>query len=397
VKGDSGMPRDYYEVLGVAKDASPDDIKKAYRTLAKKYHPDVSTEPKEVAEAKFKEISEAYEILSDPEKRQRYDQYGHEGVKDSFGQGGFSWNDFTRADDISDIFGDLFGGMFGGGGRQRRSRNAPQQGESLRYDLEISLSDVLNGKKVNLDIPRSVNCSACNGTGGKGGKVSMCKTCGGQGQVQRVAKSPFGNMVTVTECPDCHGRGSTYEERCPSCRGTGRVTEDAKISLNIPKGIEDGMRLKVTGDGNAGINGGPAGDLYVVIHVKGDSAFERDGSNLWTGVKTTYPKLVLGGEEKVKTLEGETVALKIPAGTAVGTVLRIAGKGLPRMNSSSRGDLMVRVSIDIPKKVTAEEKELLMKLDASAGSKAKPKSRKSGVRKIIEEKVEDLKDLKDNL
>ncbi len=383
-------PRDYYEVLGVAKDASQDDIKKAYRSLAKKYHPDVSTEPKDVAEAKFKEISEAYEILSDEEKRKLYDQYGHEGVKNTFGQDGFTWNDFTRADDISDIFGDLFGSMFGGG-RQRRSRNSPQQGESLRYDLEITLDDALNGKKANLDIPHTVNCDACNGTGGKDGKVTTCKTCGGQGQVQRVTRSPFGNMVTVSDCPDCRGRGSTFEERCPSCRGAGRITKESKISLNIPKGADDGMKLRVSGAGNAGINGGPAGDLYVVLHLKQDKTFERDGSNLWTGITTTYPKLVLGGEEKVRTLEGETVMLKIPAGTDVGKVLRIPCKGLPKLNSGVRGDLFVRVSVEIPKKVTAEEKELLMKLDAGAGSKTKAKSKKGTVRRILEDKVEDLK------
>ncbi|MFT0899129.1 molecular chaperone DnaJ [Candidatus Methanoprimaticola sp. MG2] len=383
------MPRDYYEVLGIAKTATQDEIKKAYRSLAKKYHPDVSTEAKEVAEAKFKEISEAYEILSDEEKRKLYDQYGHDGVKNSFGQDGFSWDDFTRADDISDIFGDIFGGMFGGRGRGR-SRSSAQQGDSLRYDLEISLEDVLNGKKVNLDIPHAILCDACKGTGGKDGKVTTCKTCGGQGQVQRVARSPFGNMVTVSECPDCRGRGKTSEEKCPNCRGSGRVTKEAKISLNIPKGIEDGMRLRVAGEGNAGYNGGPAGDLYVVIHVKDDKTFDRDGANLWTGITASYPKLVIGGEEKVKTLEGETVMLKIPAGTDVGTVLRIPGKGLPRMNSSSRGDLMVRVSVNVPKKVSAEVRELLMKLDETAGAKAKSKSKKSGIRKTIE-------DIKDNL
>ncbi|MDO5853539.1 MAG: DnaJ C-terminal domain-containing protein, partial [Thermoplasmata archaeon] len=322
-----------------------------------------------------------------------YDQYGHEGVKNSFGQDGFTWDDFTRADDISDIFGDIFGSMFGRG--RGRSRTSAQQGESLRYDLEITLDDVLNGKKVNLDVPRSVSCDACNGTGGKGGKVATCRTCGGQGQVQRVTRSPFGNMVSVSDCPDCRGRGTTYDERCPNCRGSGRVNKDAKISLNIPKGIEEGMRLRVTGEGNAGFNGGPAGDLFVVIHVKQDRTFDRDGANLWTGVTVSYPKLVLGGEEKVKTLEGETVMLRIPAGTDVGTVLRIPGKGVPKMNSSSRGDLMVRVAVDIPKKVSAEEKDLLTKLDASAGSR--PKSRKSGMRRKIEEKMDDLKDLKDNL
>lgn len=389
------MPRDYYEVLGVQKTATQDEIKKAYRTLAKKYHPDVSTEPKDVAEAKFKEISEAYEILSDPEKRKLYDQYGHEGVKNSFGQGGFDWSDFTRADDISDIFGDLFGGIFGGG-RRSRSRNSPQQGDSLRYDLEVDLVDVLNGKKVNLDIPHTVQCTACNGTGGKDGKVSTCKTCGGQGQVQKVVRGPFGNMVTVSDCPDCRGRGMSFSERCPVCKGAGTVTEDAKISLSIPKGVEEGMRLKVSGKGNAGINGGPAGDLYVFMHVKEDRNFERDGSNLWARVPTTYSKLVLGGEETVKTIDGETVALKIPAGTDVGAVLRIPGKGLPRVNSSSRGDMFVRVSLNVPKRVSPEERELLLKLDETAGVKktsSRTSSKKTGLGKKIKDLKDDLKDL----
>ena len=384
------MPRDYYEILGVEKTATPDEIKKAYRNLAKKYHPDVSTEPKDVAEAKFKELSEAYEVLSDPEKRKLYDQYGHDGVKQQFGQDGFTWDDFTRADDISDIFGDIFGSMFGGGGRSRgRSRNAPQQGESLRYDLEITLKDVLEGKKVNLDIPHSVVCEPCKGTGGKDGKVTTCRKCGGSGQVQMVRQSMFGQMVTVSDCPDCRGTGKTYEERCPHCRGTGRVNKDAHIDLNIPKGMEEGMRLRVAGAGNAGYNGGPAGDLFVVIHVKQDKVFDRDGSNLWTGITTSYPKLVLGGEEIVTTLEGDKVQLKIPAGTAVGTVLRIAGKGLPKTNSSTRGDLMVRVSVNVPKRVTEEERELLMKLDSSAGS-SRAKKGKSKLRDKIQETIDDL-------
>lgn len=380
------MARDYYEVLGVPRDASQEDIKKAYRTLAKKYHPDVSTEPKDVAEAKFKEISEAYEILSDPEKRKTYDQYGYEGVQNNFGQGGFSWDDFTKADDISDIFGDIFGDLFGGFGRSSgRSRNGARQGDSLRYDVEVSLEDVLNGKKVNLDIPRETQCDACNGTGGKGGKVTTCQTCGGRGQVQRVARTPFGNMTTVSDCPECGGKGTTFAERCPSCRGTGRVSRNSKIALNIPKGVEDGMRLRVSGEGNAGYNGGPAGDLYVVIHVKQDKVFDRDGDNLWTGIRTTYPKLVLGGEESVKTLEGETVMLRIPSGTDVGTVLRIPNKGLPRLNSSSRGDLMVRVSVTVPKTVTPEQRELLTQLDATAGAKGKRKSK-------LRDKIQDTLD-----
>ena len=381
------MPRDYYEILGIEKSATPEEIKKAYRSLAKKYHPDVSTEPKEVAEAKFKEISEAYEVLSDPEKRQLYDQYGHDAVNQQFGEGGFQWSDFTRSDDISDIFGDLFGGMFGGG--RSRSRNSPQQGESLRYDLEITLKDVLEGKKVNLDVPHTVICGPCNGTGGKDGKVTTCPTCGGSGQVQQVRRSPFGNMVSVSDCPDCRGKGKTSAEKCPHCRGNGRLTKDAHIDLNVPKGMDEGMRLRVSGAGNAGYNGGPAGDLFVVIHVKQDKVFDRDGSNLWTGITTSYPKLVLGGEETVETLEGEKVLLRIPAGTQVGTVLRIPGKGLPRTNSSARGDLMVRVSVTVPKKVTDEERELLMKLDSSVKSTTSS-GKKSKLRKKIEDTIDDI-------
>ncbi|MBQ8179739.1 MAG: molecular chaperone DnaJ [Candidatus Methanomethylophilaceae archaeon] len=382
------MPRDYYEILGVEKTATPEEIKKAYRSLAKKHHPDVSSDPKEVAEAKFKEISEAYEVLSDQEKRSLYDQYGHDGVKQQFGADGFSWNDFTRAEDISDIFGDLFGGMFGGG-RRGQSRNAPSQGESLRYDLEITLRDVLEGKKVNLDVPHTVVCDPCKGTGGKDGKVTTCQTCGGAGQVQQVRRSPFGNMVTVSDCPDCRGRGRTSAEKCPHCRGSGRITKDSHIDLKVPPGMEEGMRLRVTEAGNAGYNGGPPGDLFVVIHVKQDKVFDRDGSNLWTGITTSYPKLVLGGEETVKTLEGEKVLLRIPQGTQVGTVLRIVGKGLPRTNSSSRGDLMVRVSINVPKKVTDEERELLMKLDSSIKPASSGKG-KSKLSKKIKDTLDDI-------
>ena len=368
------MPRDYYEVLGVEKTATPEEIKKAYRTLAKKYHPDVSTEPKEVAEAKFKEISEAYEVLSDQEKRNLYDQYGFDGVKQQFGEGGFTWDNFTRADDISDIFGDIFGTMFGGS-RSSRSRNSPQQGESLRYDIEITLNDVLEGKKVKLDVPHSVVCESCNGTGGKDGKVTTCSKCGGSGQVQIVRRTPFGNMVSVSDCPECHGKGKSSAEKCPRCHGNGRLTVDSHIDLNVPKGIEEGMRIRVPGAGNAGFNGGPAGDLFVVTHIKEDKDYERDGANLWTEITTSYPRLVLGGEETVKAIDGDKVAINIPSGTQVGTVLRVPGKGLPRMNSSSRGDMMVRVFVNVPKKVTEEEKELLQKLDSSAGKSKKTRKK----------------------
>lgn len=371
------MPRDYYEVLGVTKDATPDEIKRAYRKLAKEHHPDVSKDPKEVAEEKFKEISEAYEVLSNEDTKAKYDQYGHAGVNQQFGGGGFSWDNFTHFDDISDIFGGgIFDMFFGGSGRRRQqqSQNSPRQGESLRYDIEITLEEVLTGKSEEISIPHTSNCPDCKGTGGKDGVVETCHQCRGAGQVQSVRNTPFGQMVSVSDCPTCRGAGKTFKERCPKCKGSGRVTKTTKVSISIPKGVEDGMRLRVPGKGDAGYNGGSAGDLFIVIHVKDNKNFERDGINLWTEVYTTYPRLVLGGEEEVKTLEGETANLKIPSGTQVGSVLRISGKGLPRTNGTVRGDLFVRIRMDVPTRTSEEEKELLKKLDDKAGTKSKRKN-----------------------
>lgn len=368
------MPKDYYEILGVQKTASPDEIKSAYRKLARQYHPDVSTEPKEVAEEKFKEISEAYEVLSDAEKRKMYDQYGHAGVNGQFGEGGFTWSDFTHQDDISDIFGDLFGSIFGGGMRQRQ-RGGPRAGESLRYDIELTLEDVLRGKEVEISVPHMASCPDCNGSGAKGGKFNTCQQCGGRGQVQSIRRTPFGQMSSISDCPVCHGKGKSPVEKCPKCRGVGRLQKTKKVSIKVPAGISDDDRIRVPGAGDAGYDGGPAGDLYVVIHIKQSSTFERDGQNLWTGVKTTYPKLVLGGEATVKTIDGDTAVLKIPAGTQVGAVLRMSGKGLPKMNSTIRGDMFVRVMIEVPKKVSEMEKELLKKLDDTAGQSSEKKSK----------------------
>ncbi len=370
------MPRDYYEVLGVSKDATPDEIKKAYRSLARKYHPDVSSEAKEIAEEKFKEVSEAYEVLSDAEKRKLYDQYGHAGVDKQFGSDGFTWDDFTRYDDIRDIFGDMFGDMFGFGRRRQQSAAGPRTGESLRYDVEIDLADALADKEIDISYPRTRNCSECKGTGGKDGKSETCRNCGGQGRVQMVRNSMLGQMVQVVECPTCRGRGKTFEERCEKCHGSGRSSETTKMRIKIPAGITDGDRIKIPGGGDAGYNGGQSGDLYVVVHVKPKKGFERDGINLWTMVTTTYPRLVLGGEEDVKTLDEKTARLNIPPGTQVGAVLRIQGNGMPRRASPGvRGDLFVRVDIKVPKKVSGMEEELLKKLDESAGSKTTKKDK----------------------
>ena len=363
------MPRDYYEVLGINKDASSDDIKKAYRKLAMKYHPDVSKDAKEVAEEKFKEISEAYEVLLDENKRKTYDQYGHAGVNQQFGGGGFSWNDFSHFGDLRDMFGGSVFDMFFGG--SRRSRNSPSQGESLRYDVNLTLNEVLTGRTEEIQVPKTSACSDCRGTGGKEGKVDVCVHCGGAGQVQMVRNSPFGRISSVSDCPKCGGSGKTYKEKCPKCHGSGRVSKTNKVSVTIPAGAEDGMRLRLQGEGDAGHNGGPPGDLYIVVHVKRDKRFEREGINLWSEIKTTYPRLVLGGTEDVTTLEGEKAKVTIPSGTQVGSVLRLAGKGLPKFKGTSRGDLFLRVMIEVPSKVSEEEKEYLRKLDDKAGSKKK--------------------------
>ena len=369
------MPRDYYEVLGVPKDADQETLKRAYRKLARENHPDVSKDPKDVAEEKFKEISEAYEVLSDPEKRSIYDQYGHEGLSGQFGAGGFNMNDFTHYSDISDLVGDIFGDIFGGG--RSRSRGGPQQGDSLRYDLELELVDVLTGKEIEIEIPHTAACDACHGTGGKDGNVKTCSKCGGRGQVQMVRNTPFGQMVSVSDCPACGGRGKVADEKCPKCRGRGSIQKTSKIKINTPKGVDDGMRLRVAGAGNASPNGGPPGDLFVVMHVRQNRQFERDGYNLWTGVTTTYPRLVLGGTAKVKTLDGKSVELNVPAGTQVGSVLRIPGEGLPKGGSTTaRGDLFVRVRIEVPKTVSKEDRELLVKLDSSSNQESGSISKK---------------------
>ncbi len=373
------MPRDYYEVLGVEKTATPDEIKSAYRKLARQYHPDVSKEPKEVAEEKFKEISEAYEVLMDSEKRKMYDQYGHAGVNGQFGQGGFSWGDFTHQDDINDIFGDIFGSIFGGGFGRQQQRTGPRSGDSLRYDIEISLEDAFKGKEVEITVPHTVNCTECNGTGAKGGVTETCKQCGGRGQIQSIKRTPFGQMSSISECPNCNGTGQSAREKCPSCRGQGRISKKSKISVKVPAGIDDDQRIRVPGAGDAGYLGGRPGDLFVVVHLKENAMFQRDGSNLWTGVTTTYPKLVLGGEVQINTINGEAVMLKIPAGTQVNSVLRMSGLGMPKINSTMRGDMFVRVRIDVPKKVSEMEKELLKKLDDTSGTSEKKTGRKKKI------------------
>jgi len=364
--------RDYYEVLGVDRQAGEEEIKKAYRQLARQYHPDVSKEDPKVAEERFKEISEAYEVLMDKPKRELYDKYGHAGVNSQFQGGGFNWNDFTHQGDIRDIFGDGgFGGgnifdMFFGGGRSR----GPHQGQSLRYDLDITLEEAATGLKKDLTLPLTVKCDVCAGTGSKSRKEEICPQCNGKGQVQRVERRGYSQFISVGACPKCGGSGKDIKDPCPDCDGWW-TRKRQKISLDIPKGVDTGMRLRVAGAGEPSPDGGPPGDLFVVVNVKEHKLFQRDGSDLYATQEINFQEAALGATLEVPTLEGKMAEVNIPAGTQPGEVQRLKGLGMPRMEGYGKGDLYIRLKLVVPKKLTAEQKELLRKFDGGDGSKKK--------------------------
>jgi len=364
--------RDYYEVLGIPKDASVDDIKKSYRKLALKYHPDKNPGNKE-AEEKFKEAAEAYEVLSDAEKKKRYDQFGHEGVSSSFGQGGFQWSDFTHYTDFEDILGDLFGGgggIFGDlfGGRRSGASRKVYRGSDLRYDMEIEFIESATGCSKEIKFNKQTTCSTCNGDGtAPGSKKETCQHCGGAGQI-RISQGFFSINRT---CDVCSGTGKVIKNPCPSCRGTGRAVKEKKLSIKVPAGIEDGARLKLSGEGEDGLYGGPAGSLYVVIHVKEHPFFTREANNLICELPVSFPKAALGGEEDVPTLDGK-VRLKIPAGTQSGKVFRIRGKGFPDLHGYGQGDLLIKVIVEVPTKLTEEQKSLLRKFAEISGEEIYP-------------------------
>lgn len=365
--------RDYYEVLGVAKTASEDEIKKAYRELARRYHPDVTKEDKAHAEERFKEVSEAYEVLVDSEKRKLYDQYGHAGLSGQFSNGGFQWSDFSHASDLRDIFGNMdspFGGsifdmLFGmGGGRPR----GPQQGQSLRYDIKIELEEAATGGKRELSVPRTVQCKQCHGTGAKDGKATTCPQCGGKGQVSQVQQRGYSRFVSVTVCPRCRGAGRVIEQRCPNCNGQGVELKHTKLSIDIPPGIDSGMRLRFAGMGDSSHNGGAPGDLFVVVHVKEHQVFKRDGPDIWIEWPVEFAEAALGAEVEVPTLEGKAM-LNVPAGTQDDAVMRMRGNGLPVINGHGKGDQYVRLRIKVPRKLTAEQKELLRRFSEIGATK----------------------------
>lgn len=355
--------RDYYEVLGVDKNADEATIKKAYRTLAKKYHPDMNPGDKE-AEAKFKEVNEAYDVLSDPDKKAKYDQYGHAAFDPSAGGGaGFGgFGDFGGFD-INDIFSSFFGGASGGSTR----RNGPVRGDDITVRLTISFEESVFGCKKEVSYNKIQKCADCSGTGAtKGSSPKTCSACGGSGQVRVQQRTPFGIMQTQKTCDACHGTGKIIENKCPNCRGTGFVRVPKKLEVNIPAGIDDGQQLSLRYQGSDGMNGGNAGDLYIIISVRPHSVFERDGDDLYCEVPITYAEATLGAEIEIPTLEG-SMKYTIPEGTQTGTVFTLRNKGVTRVNSKVRGNLYITVVVEVPKNLTSEQKNLLEKFAASCG------------------------------
>ena len=355
--------RDYYEVLGVDKNADETTIKKAYRTLAKKYHPDMNPGDKE-AEAKFKEVNEAYDVLSDPDKKAKYDQYGHAAFDPSAGGGaGFGgFGDFGGFD-INDIFSSFFGGASGGSTR----RNGPVRGDDITVRLTISFEESVFGCKKEVSYNKIQKCADCSGTGAaKGSSPKTCSACGGSGQVRVQQRTPFGIMQTQKTCDTCHGTGKIIENKCPNCRGTGFVRVPKKLEVNIPAGIDDGQQLSLRYQGSDGMNGGNAGDLNIIISVRPHSVFERDGDDLYCEVPITYAEATLGAEIEIPTLEG-SMKYTIPEGTQTGTVFTLRNKGVTRVNSKVRGNLYITVVVEVPKNLTSEQKNLLEKFAASCG------------------------------
>ncbi|CUS40953.1 Chaperone protein DnaJ [hydrothermal vent metagenome] len=374
--------RDYYEILGVSRDVEGKDLKKAYRKLAMKYHPDRNPDDKD-ADAKFKEATEAYEILGDEKKRAAYDQYGHAGVDpNAAGGGGFGGG----SGNFSDIFGDVFGDVFGGGGRG--GRGGPQRGSDLRYTMDLSLEEAVRGVEKKIRVPTLTACSTCDGSGAKPGtKPKVCGTCHGQGQV-RMQQGFFSVQQT---CPSCRGQGTMIEDPCTSCHGRGVKEETKTLSVKIPPGVDTGDRIRLSGEGEAGAMGGPAGDLYVQVSVREHELFHRDGRNLYCDVPISIVDAALGGELEVPTLDGR-VKLKIPAETQSGKLFRLRGKGVVPVRGGTAGDLLCRVQVETPVNLTSEQKDLLLKFQASlngekGGDKHSPQKKTwfEGVKRFFEE------------
>ncbi|MDE7231632.1 MAG: molecular chaperone DnaJ, partial [Lachnospiraceae bacterium] len=358
--------RDYYEVLGVEKSADDAAIKKAYRVLAKKYHPDMNPGDAE-AEKKFKEASEAYAVLSDPEKRRQYDQYGHAAFDGAGGAGGFGGFDFNSAD-FGDIFGDIFGDLFGSGRRSGGRSNGPMKGANLRTSVRISFEEAVFGVDKEIELTLKDECTSCHGTGAKPGtSPETCTKCGGKGQVVFTQQSFFGTVRNVQTCPDCHGTGKVIKDKCPDCRGTGYIANKKKIQVSIPAGIDNGQCVRIRDKGEPGTNGGPRGDLLVEVVVGRHPIFQRQDENIYSTVPMSFAVAALGGEIVIDTVDGRVI-YEVKAGTQTDTKVRLKGKGVPSLrNKDVRGDHYVTLVVQVPDKLSHEAKELLKQFDAQTG------------------------------
>ncbi|MBI1385440.1 MAG: molecular chaperone DnaJ [Rhizobiales bacterium] len=361
--------RDYYDVLGVSRTASEQELKSAFRTLAKELHPDKNPD-KPDAEKRFKEINEAYETLKDPQRRAAYDQFGHAAFEQGGGPGahGFS-GDFGAS--MSDIFDDLFGEFMGGQRRGRGGRTARQRGDDLRYNMEITLTEAFEGKTAEINVPTSVACETCGGSGTKPGtRPTQCRTCNGAGKV----RASQGFFTIERSCPTCQGRGEVIDDPCTSCSGQGRVMRERTLSVNIPAGVENGTRIRLAGEGEAGLRGGPRGDLYIFLSIAPHQFFQRDGADLFCRVPISMATAALGGQIEVPTLDGSRVRVKIPEGTETGQSFRLRGKGMPVLRSSVIGDLNIQVQVETPKNLNRRQKELLREFDKASDDRTSPDS-----------------------
>ncbi|MDJ0570706.1 MAG: molecular chaperone DnaJ [Pleurocapsa sp. MO_192.B19] len=370
------MAGDYYQILGVSRDVDKDELKRAYRRLARQYHPDVNKEAG--AEEKFKEINRAYEVLSEPETRARYDRFGEAGVGGAGGSSGYDYSDMGGFADIFETIFSGFGGGVGTGASQSRRRNGPVRGDDLRLDLKLDFREAVFGGEKQIRIPHLESCSTCNGTGAKPGTgVKTCGTCSGSGQVRRATRTPFGSFAQVSACTTCNGTGQVIEEKCGTCHGAGRLQETKKLKITIPPGVDNGTRLRVSGEGDAGVRSGTPGDLYVYLFVESDKEFTREGVNIKSEITVSYLQAILGCTLNVNTVDGKE-ELAIPAGTQPNTVLTLENKGVPKLgNPVSRGNHLITIKINIPTRINSEEKELLEKL-AHVRGEATGKGNKEG-------------------
>ena len=355
------MKRDYYEILGISKSASADEIKKAYRKVAMQYHPDRNAGDK-AAEEKFKEAAEAYEVLSDADKKSQYDRFGHAGLKNN-GRGGFgNMNTEDIFSQFGDVFGDdIFGSFFGGGSRGGGRRSHGARGSNLRVKIKLNFEEIANGATKTIKVKKYVSCNTCNGTGAKDkGGVQTCSTCGGSGQVRKVTNTFLGQMQTVTTCPGCNGEGTTITSKCTSCRGEGRVYGEETVNIDIPAGVQEGMQLSMSGKGNAGERGGSSGDLIILIEEENHQYLQRDGLNVVFDLHISFTDVVFGTQVEVPTIDGKA-KIKIPAGTQSGKIFRLKGKGFPAINSYERGDQLIHVNVWTPKNLNKEQRQFFEK------------------------------------